>query len=139
MSEIVVNANNSMDKFLENLKEKIRTDIASMLPDDVVASMAKKVVEDEFFTKKKVNKGDRYNEKWVEEPTAFQKMITEASKPMLNEAVKQFLIDNPKMIEEQINKVLANGLQGILVELMKKFIADAIRENPYMITQAIQR
>ena len=139
MSEIVVNANNSMDKFLENLKEKIRTDIASMLPDDVVASMAKKVVEDEFFTKKKVNKGSQWNSNWTEEPTAFQVMIMEASKPMLNEAVKQFLIDNPKMIEEQINQVLANGLQGILVELMKKFIADAIRENPYIITQAIQR
>ena len=84
-----------METFMERVKGKLRDDIGNMLPDEVVAQMVKRVIEDEFFTAKRVPAPGRstYSTETIEVPTEFQKMVVEAAKPIIEKHVYRIMVD----------------------------------------------
>lgn len=128
--------NKSMDEFMNNLKSKIREDIAGMIPDNVVAEMAQQVLKEEFFGKRKEETGG-WNSKTIIKPSQFEEMVLDAAKPMILSHVIKLLEENPTLISDKINDILDIGFKELVVSVLKRVVINTIQENPYVVTQAI--
>lgn len=120
-----------MESFMEKVKIKVRDDIASMIPDDVIQNLIQQVVKDEFFKKNKVNVGTNWNPVWEERPTEFQKLVLEAVRPIMNERAQKFLESNKEEIDELIKEVLNNGLMNIVENSIKTYLQKQIVDNSH--------
>ena len=127
-----------MDEFIDKLKTKIRDDIASMLPEDVIQTMALGVLKDEFLTKKRVNKGSTYRDDWVTEPSEFQKMVIEASKPILQEIIKTYVEENKQQLVEQTKEIINNGIMKLITKFLQDSIAQVLQDNSSTIAYAVK-
>jgi hypothetical protein len=119
-----------MDAFQAKLKEKLRDDIAQLLPDEVIASMVERVVNEEFFTKKTVrtNPSSWSDHSTKELPSPFQEMVLQAAKPMVEEAVRKVITDNAERITKQVDDTVKNGLLSM-----------CLTQIDYTLTNVIQR
>lgn len=134
----VVDPNKVRNDFYEKLNEKVRQDVFEMIPEEVIAEMSKRVIEDEFFTKKKVNHGNQWNPNWKESPSEFQEMLVREFKPVIEEKVKEFLEENKTFIEDQLKETMNKGMQKVMLEVLKSFVASTINDNPYILQNAMR-
>lgn len=114
-----------MDSFMERVKQRLRDDIGSLLPDEVLADMVQRVVNDEFFTKKQVNKGNNYNSNWVAEPTEFQEMVVASCIPIIQEQV----VKSIKERSEEIDKIIQETVQEGVLKVAFQSIDDIITKS----------
>jgi hypothetical protein len=128
-----------MEAFQAKLKDKIRDDIASMLPDEAVAEMAARVVNEEFFTKTRRNVGSSYSPDWREEPSPFQRMVLEAAKPIVEAEVKKALQENNQRVLESFDQTVKAGLLKLMLESFEQKIEQAITNNGYAIKNALEQ
>jgi len=121
-----------MERFQENLKQQLRDDIARMLPDEAVKEMIAKVVQEEFFAKRFVDKPDpnrSYGTIKVEQGTKFQDMVFEAAKPILQKLVNEWSVKNADLIAAHWRKVTDEGLMRYVEELQANMATQALKEQ----------
>lgn len=104
-----------METFQKNLADKIRQDIAEMVPPEVINEMAARVINDEFFKVTQRNTGSSWNPVYVNEPTPFQKEVLAACRPLINLAVAQVLADRKATIDAQIAELVKGGLVKLTI------------------------
>jgi hypothetical protein len=127
-----------MQSFQEKLKDKIRDDIASMLPDEVISEMAQRVVNEEFFTKRQV-KMSAYGYDTKEVPSAFQEAVLAASKPLIDAEVKKTLAANAERIAAQFDKVIADGILQMTLRALDEKLSNVLEGQGYSIKQALEK
>ena len=103
-----------LNEFREKLKTKIREDIALMLPDEVVEQMVRQTVEEEFFKPNRINKGTEYNPRWEEAPSWFMEVVAKEAKPILEQAVKDFVEENRPVIDKALSAYLTSETLTLL-------------------------
>lgn len=120
-----------MEAFQEKLKAKMRDDIASLLPDDVVASMVQKVINDEFFAKKTVRTNpNSWNDHSTKElPTPFQEAVMIAAKPIIDDHVKRIIAENAERIAAQIDTTVKNGLLSMCLQQIDQTLDNIVRRQ----------
>lgn len=104
MNEIAVNPD-PMKDFQDKLQARVRDDIRELLPQDAVAGLVKKAVEDVFFTPRK-EKEPGWNGREITRPSWFVEAVTEAAKPIIKEAVEQFVAKHPLKVEQVLKDFL---------------------------------
>ena len=136
---VLVQQSETMKNFMDNLKVKIRDDIASMLPDSVINEMAQQVVKDEFLTKKKVkDPNGGYYAKEVEIHCEFQKLVIDAATPIIKKYIEDYVQENKDLITAQIHEILSNGIQELFTSVLKKSILKFIVDDPYAFRNALE-
>mgnify|MGYP001596933183 CR=1 FL=1 len=127
-----------METFLERVKAKLRDDIGSLLPEEAVADMVKRVVEDEFFTKTQKNVGTGYNPVYKPEPSAFQAMVIEAFKPIMEKHALIVAERHAADIEAHIKQTVEAGLMAMALKSLDKVFADALEHHAWNIQNVIE-
>lgn len=113
-----------MADFQNKLKERVRNDIRDLLPDDAVAALVKKAVEEEFFKPRKIDEG--YG-RTKEEPSWFVTEIRKAAEPIIREAVGKVIAESPETVHKVIAEYLdTNKLSVVTAGMLTSLLADAI-------------
>lgn len=129
-----------MQAFQDRVKEKLKTDIGQLLPDDVVQGMVERVISEEFFTKKLVPKNphDRYCHEKVERYSEFQEMVIEAAKPLIQEAVTRTLEEHRHRMQREIDERVKAGILTFAIQQLDRVIAGAFERQPWEFQQSLQ-
>ncbi len=130
-----------METFLERVKSKLRDDIGSLLPDEAVSDMVKKVVNEEFFTKKMVDDptdNDRYNKRKIEKPSAFQEAVITAMKPIIDRQVAEILVTYKEPIETQIRGAIDSGLSTMVLQAINEAFKQMFQQKQWDIEQHVR-
>jgi hypothetical protein len=90
-----------MEDFKVKLQERVRNDIRDLLPEDAVAALVQKAIEDEFFKPRKVDTGG-YNGRTEERPSWFVSEVIKAAEPMMRQAVSDAIAAHPDMIDKVV-------------------------------------
>lgn len=117
MSTDIAKPKSPMEEFQDNLKKSLRDDIARMLPEAALADMIKRVVEEEFFTKRHVpapNRGS-YSNETVEVPSAFQAMVVKAATPIIEREAAKLVAKLEYQIAAQIKETVEAGAAGAVL------------------------
>jgi hypothetical protein len=91
-----------MAEFQQKLRERVRNDIRELLPEEAIAALVQKAVNDEFFEKRMVRDGSGWNERQVQRPSLFVEAVIEAAKPIIAEEVRKFIAGRPETVEAVI-------------------------------------
>ena len=138
MNEVATKKDNPMDHFLGKVRDKIRDDIASMIPDEAINKLIEEVVREEFFTKKKIVSGDRWNEKITYDHTEFQKLVLENITPHIKERADKFFVDNQEEITKLIDQILQQGFMNLFENFLKMKFTEHMQANSHIIQNMMQ-
>lgn len=129
-----------MEAFTERLKTKLRDDIGSMLPDEVIAGMVQKVINEEFFTKRTVrNNPNNWGDTSTRlEPTVFQNIVMEAVKPIIEQHAKRVLAENASIIDAQIAEIVDQGFSKMIMRAIDATMRDALANHEWKIQGILQ-
>ena len=129
MSTAVAAPKDPMADFQAKLQERVRNDIRDLLPEDAVAALVQKAIEQEFFKPRQVPTG-RWTGDTKEGPSWFVQEIASAAKPIMEQAVAKFLEEHRDVIDKAvadfldrqnlaftIGTQLTSGLNGALFQL----------------------
>lgn len=120
-----------MATFEERVKGKLKETIADMLPDEVLASLVKRVMEEQFFEKKVTS--DRHGNRVVE-PPFFAVEVMKLAEPILRQHIEAAFAERKDQIEEAVKAFVD---QQNLALLMSAKIADGMSANIYNHAQRI--
>lgn len=90
------------EDFKTKLSERIKDDIGSLIPDEVIQGMISDVIKKEFFDERVV-KGS-FSSKT--EPSWFVKEIGQLAKPVLESAVKDWVSSNEQVLKDALSEFL---------------------------------
>jgi hypothetical protein len=129
-----------METFMERVKQKLRDDIGSLLPDEAVSDMVKKVVNDEFFAKRIVPKPNRgsYSNETIELPSHFTEMVTAAIKPIIERQVAEILVTYKEPIETQITTAIDTGLSSMVLQAINEAFKQLFQQKQWDIEQSVR-
>jgi hypothetical protein len=129
-----------METFMERVKQKLRDDIGSLLPDEAVSDMVKKVVNDEFFAKRIVPKPNRgsYSNETIELPSHFTEIVTAAIKPIIERQVAEILVTYKEPIETQITTAIDNGLSTMVLQAINEAFRQLFQQKQWDIEQSVR-
>jgi len=128
-----------MEAFMDRVKAKLRDDIGSMLPDDVVAAMVQKVVDDEFFKPRHIPKPGRssYSTETIAVPSAFAAMVVEAVNPIIKARAEELLVSKAEEIDEIIKKMVADGFTAMFMRAVDGALTSALQNQQWSIQNAL--
>lgn len=132
-----------MESFQERLKASLRDDVARMIPDEALAQMIQQVIKDEFFTKKTIPNPkyrgyyDRDVPSTIEVPSAFQAMVFEAAKPILQKLAKDWVDENQGKLIEHWKKVVDMGLMNYVESLHNEMATRNLRDTLIDVVQKL--
>lgn len=112
-----------MADFQTKLRERVRSDIRDLLPEDAVSALVTKAVEEEFFKPRQVYTGYRHEDR----PSWFVEEVTKAATPIIKAAVEKTIKDHPDAIERVIREYLdTNKLAVITTSALTDMLGSAI-------------
>lgn len=89
-----------MEDFKVKLQERVRNDIRDLLPEDAVAALVQKAIEEEFFKPRKIECDSFGRSK--EAPSWFVSEVVKAAEPMMRQAVSDAIAAHPDMIDKVV-------------------------------------
>lgn len=124
MSTAVAIKLDPMADFQAKLQERVRDDIRNLLPEEAVAALVKKAVEDEFFKPQTVLVNSWETK---EVPSKFMAAVVDAAKPIIAEAVAKVVSEHPAAVEKAIKDFLdENRLTIATTDRMTRMLSDMI-------------
>lgn len=139
MSTDLAKPKSPMEEFQDNLKKSLRDDIARMLPDAAVAEMIQRVVNEEFFTKRKVPMPGRgsYSSETIDRPSVFQELVMEAAKPILEREAAKLVERLEYKIADQIRDTVEAGASGVVMRALTDIINKSFFDSEQRFKQAV--
>jgi flagellar biosynthesis/type III secretory pathway protein FliH len=127
-----------MESFLERVKSKLRDDIGSLIPDEVLQQLVQRTIEDEFFKKGQKNIGTGYNPVYETVPSEFQKIVLAAVTPIMEKHALLVAERHAAEIEAQIKESVENGLITLAMRSLDRVFAQALESQGWHIQQVIE-
>ena len=129
-----------MEEFQDNLKKSLRDDIARLLPEAALADMIKRVVEEEFFAKRRVEDKQKSNyvqTVYIDLPTPFQDMVMKAATPILEREAVKLVAKLEYKIADQIKDTVEASASDALMRVFTKLIDSAFVESEQRFRQGL--
>lgn len=89
MTTDVTKPGNPMEEFKAKLAEKVRENIAGLLPEDAVNELVQEAVRETFFKERVIEYNNYHGNKMG--PSWFVSAVRDAAKPILEKAVADFM------------------------------------------------
>jgi hypothetical protein len=109
MSEQVATNDAALREFQERVVNKLREDIAGMLPDAVLSQLVSKAVDEQFFKPRKIlnpNSGWGRTE-YIDAPSWFVGEVAKLAEPLIKEQVEQYVEREKETIKKAIDEFLS--------------------------------
>jgi hypothetical protein len=119
-----------MQTFEEKVKAKLKDTIADMLPDEALAALVQRAVDERFFKPRKEQVG--YNT--VEKPSWFAEAVAQEAKPLIDAYIKRAFEDHREAIQAAVKAFVD---QQNLALLMSAKIADGLSADMWNHAQKI--
>lgn len=98
--------------FESKIKDRIRESIGDLLPDEVLAEMMKKAMQEMFFTRKE-DQPDRYSPKVIK-PSWFEDAVHSSLKSHVEDHLKRWLAENGAELTKVIQEYLVQNSPQII-------------------------
>lgn len=107
---------NPMSDFAERLRKSLRDDIATMMPDDVLAGMIQKVIDEEFF----IGRVERHSHGGGEtrHPPKFHTLIIDALTPLLQAKANEIARELAPKFDAELAHIFRDGASKILLSMI---------------------
>lgn len=130
-----------MESFIERVKGRLRDDIGSLLPDEAVQQMVERVINEEFFVKRRVPKPGRggYSNETIEANSPFQEMVINACRDTIEKHALLVVEKHVADIEAQIKHTIQNGLIALALKSLDGIFAQALSNHGWQIQSAIEQ
>ncbi len=117
-----------MQAFQEKLKERVRQDIAQLLPEDAIQELVKRAIEDGFFAPiERSTPNYPYSEKV---PSYFVQEVAKAAAPLIRKAVEDLVREKEAEIYARIRQAVEAGLMstafGAIDSMISTMVARAL-------------
>lgn len=124
----VTKPGNPLEEFKQRVLEKLKADIGSLMPDEVVGGLVQQAIKESFFTRKEVPKPGRasYSTETVLAPSWFQAEIMAQIEPKLKAQIREFVEANDQIIKDTITSALEKDKLLILTAAV---IGDTVRTH----------
>lgn len=116
MNEITVN---NMNSFTKKLEERIRNDIADLIPDEALQEIIKTAIDRAFFEERIIKDGayiERREVPWI------IKLIKEEINERVECEVEDWFINNENVVKEIINNKLNAGIVTCMITALNKIL-----------------
>jgi CO dehydrogenase/acetyl-CoA synthase beta subunit len=113
-------------KFEEKLQDRIRNDIGELVPDEVLAELIARSIDNMFFKERKINQGSGYYGRVEYVPARFEQFVQEAMEPMLRDAAEDWVTDNSDSVKDALEKILRNNADSVVLETLQRIMAQPI-------------
>lgn len=117
---------NPMETFQNKITEKLRSDIGSMLPDEVLQGLVKKAVDEHFFKERKETSSSGYHT--ITKPSWFVEEVGKHAQPLIEKAVSEYVKNNKEVMEKALSDFFAT--QNLTL-LMTASMAHQMQQNVY--------
>lgn len=140
MSEVPASKVDPVEAFQDRIKERVRNDIRDMLPDEAVAELVRRAVEEEFFRPRKVEVERGFSSRTEVHPSWFVEEVVKAATPIIKQAVVQAVADRPEVIEKVIGDFLdQNKLAAFVTAHLTDVLSGALFSFSDQVRQLTQR
>jgi len=107
----------ALKKFQETVAEKLRGDIADLLPPDALRAMVERAVEENFFKDREVKEGYHTNRK----PSYFVEQVMAKAQDTIRELAVQYVEDNKDVFDKTIKNFLSDhSLMMTMFEVLRR-------------------
>lgn len=96
--------------FQQRMYDRIRESLGELLTQEEAQALVNRVIEEELFKDRQVIVGYSYNQRTEAQPSAFKEMAMEQIKPMIEEAIRQWIADNQESLKQQVNEIVEQGI-----------------------------
>lgn len=111
MSYEVTKPGNPLEDFKQKVLEKLKADIGSLMPDEVLQGLVQQALQQSLFDPVKVRDNERsstYSEQFKMVPSWFMQAIAEQAKPLLAKHIEAFVESHQADLEEAFTKFTAD-------------------------------
>lgn len=104
-NEIATNKN-PMEEFQDRVKDKLKADIGSMLPDEVLSQLTQRAVDEQFFKEREVVTGG-WNSRTEKRPSWFVEEVAKIAEPIIRQHIEHFIETHKQDIEAAIEQYIS--------------------------------
>ena len=110
-------APSALSDFETKLKDRIRADIAELIPDEVLAEMIKQTINEQFMQTRRICENpdaSSYYQRWKESPPWLLEVIQPLLKDQIDAHIRAWAQENSEKITEMVrSEIGASGEQSI--------------------------
>jgi hypothetical protein len=127
MSNLQVTQEDPIQRFQNSVKDKIKANIADALPDDVIAALFQRSVDEQFF--KPVEKKDNYGYSRGVEPSWFMQEVKVLAEETIKTKTAEWFDNNKCVVDKAMETLLKPEVltSFVMHSLIKQYSDDSIR------------
>lgn len=135
-NEIATNKN-PMEEFQDRVKDKLKADIGSMLPDEVLQQLTQRAVDEQFFKERRQPNPRGYGSD-VPRPSWFVEEVAKIAEPIIRQHIEHFIETHKQDIEAAIEQYISEqNLTLTASTMIASQMSSYMYSNVDMIVQAI--
>jgi hypothetical protein len=128
-----------MQTFEEKVKSRLKETIADMLPDEALAALVQRAVDEQFFKPRKTGAGT-YHDPYKDAPGWFVEEVARLAKPVITQYVQKAFEDNKPAIESAIKAFVAEqNLALLMTTAITQNMSQMLLDTAYKIVQEVRR
>lgn len=105
--------------FQERMYERVKESLGELLTADEARQLVDRAIQDSLFSP--VNKKvDPYSNRTVVVPNPFIELVRQEVKPLVTQAINQWIADNPGEVKGVIEQVLQDGIFKACYESLQR-------------------
>jgi polyhydroxyalkanoate synthesis regulator protein len=103
-----------MQTFEEKVKARLKETIADMLPDEALAALTQRAVDEQFFKTRRTGTG-AYNDPYKDNPSWFVEEVGKLAEPIIRAHITEAFKERQSEINEAIKKFVADQNIALLM------------------------
>src|SRR5262245_48130742 len=104
-----------MESFQQKVKNKIRDDFASMIPDEALEAMVKNAIDDAFFKPRYVRDDSSWNPKVSEKPPLIVELAVTQAASILESEIRKWIAENREAVEKALRETFEKSAGEVLM------------------------
>lgn len=109
MAQEIATPADPIKAFQDKVTEKLKADIGALMPDEVLAGLVQRAVEEQFFKPRKIRDPSQgsYGDRVIDAPGWFVAEVATHAKPMIEAAVKRYVEEHKDEIDKAIKQFMS--------------------------------
>ena len=106
-------------EFQERMFNRIREQIGDLMSDEDLKKITTAAIDKAFFEPRKLVDTGGYSNRMVEAEPLFVELMRKELQPAFHKAIKEWLTENPAVVKEVLDEMLAKGMVSYLASFFK--------------------
>jgi hypothetical protein len=124
--------------FQERMFERVRESLSELLTPEEARALVDRAIEESLF-KAKLVPAKNYHDKDRYEPSRFEELVREATKPVLKAAIADWLAEHHEEVKASIQGVVEMGIASTVVKVFREEMRSPMYEVGGKLQQVINK